>query len=286
MEFKEKIDERLRDIRSLPAMPAIVNRMLKLAYDPDVDIKALAEEISRDPAITAGIIKLSNSAYFRPTGKVRSVHEAIVTLGLNEVKDIIVIVATRDLLKAPMEAYKMDDRGLLDHSLLVGEIASRMAAQKKAKTPPDVAFTAGILHDMGKVVLSQFFSKIHRQITIEMQKSPNVPFSELEKKYLGYNQNELGGKLLQIWNFPEELVEAVTLVYHPQQAKINPELTSIVHIANVIALSSGIGVDIGGLNEQLSDFALKRLGLTNDELKNFYQAVPEYCEVLRDLPVD
>jgi len=284
--LKEKIDAKLQDIESLPTMPIIVNRLVALAYNPEVDIKQLAGEISKDPAITASIIKLSNSAYFRPSGaKIRSVHEAIVTLGLNEVKDIVVIIASKDLLITPMDAYKMDDRALWDHSLLVGEISSRIAKKKRGKTPPDVAFTAGLLHDIGKVVMIQFFSKIYRQLIMEMERTPKARFSDLEKKYLGYNHNELGGRLLSIWNFPEELVEAAVCVNRPEDAAVNPELCCMVHIANAIALTSGVGVDIGGLNESLSDFAIKKLGLSEAVLQEFYHSVPEYCQALEDLKV-
>ena len=284
-DFKEKIDAKLEDIQSLPSMPSIVTRLLTMAYDPNVDVKALANEISRDPGITASIIKLSNSAYFRPSGKIRSVHEAIVTLGLNEVKDIVVIIATKDMLKMPMEAYKMDDRALWDHCLLVGDLASKMAKKKKGRTPSDVAFTAGLLHDIGKVVLIQFFSKIYRQLMMEMEKDPQARFSDLEKKFLGYNQSELGGRLLQIWNFPEELIESTVNVYHPEKAKLNPELCSMIHIANAIALSCGIGVDIGGLNEALSSFAIKTLGLSEAALQEIYLSVPEYHAELGTLGV-
>ena len=284
-DLKLKIDETLKDIKSIPSMPSIVNRLIALAYDPEVDIKALAEEISKDPAITAGIIKLANSAYFRSSGKIRSVHEAIVNLGLNEVKDIVIILATKDILKKPMDAYKMDEKALWEHCLLVGELASSIAKKKKTKTLPDIAFTAGLLHDIGKVVLIEFFSKIYRQLTMDMQKNPEARFSDLEKKYLGYNHSELGGKLLEIWNFPEDLVESVTCVYHPENAKINPELVSIIHIANIIALSSGVGIDIGGMAESLSEFAIKTLAIKEEELLDYYQEVPEYIKQLEELGI-
>lgn len=282
-EIKAQIDATLSEIEKLPTLPDVVNRAIAMAYDPDVDIKLLAEEISRDPAISAGVIKLSNSAYFTPAKTVRSVHEAIVTLGLNTVKDIIIITASKSVIKVPLDAYKLEASELWDHSLIVAEIASRIAKLKKTGTKSDVAFTAGLFHDVGKVLLSSFFKKAHLQINMDMQRDPQARFSDLEKKYMGYSHNELGAKLLANWKFPEELVEAVRFHYHPEEAKVNPELSSMVHIANVVALASGVGMDVGGMNEELSKFAIDTLQITDREIAWLYHNLPELLERLFDM---
>ncbi len=282
-QIKAQIDATLQDIDKLPAMPSVATRAISLAYDPEVDIKLLADEIARDPAIAAGVIKLSNSAYFSPTRQVRSTQEAIVTLGLNTVKDIIIITASQAVLKVQLDSYKLEASELWDHSLLVAELASRIARLKKTKTKYDVAFSTGLFHDVGKVVLAHFFKPVHFQINMEMQKNPDARFSDLERKYLGYSHNELGGRLLAHWKFPEELIESVTFHYHPEKAKINPELCSMIHLANVIALSSGIGVDIGGMNEELSKFAIDTLQITDREIAWLYHNLPELMEKLFDM---
>jgi HD-like signal output (HDOD) protein len=282
-QYKTEIDSYLSDTSRLPAFPAVANHAISLAYDPDVDIKNLAEEITRDPAITAAIIKLSNSAYFSPTRQVRSVQEAIVTLGLNTVKDIIVIAASQGILKQDLEGYKMEGNSMWDHSLLVAELSSRIAKMKKTKTKPDVAFTAGLFHDVGKIVMAGFFKKVQRLVMMEMEKNPDKRFSDIEKSFLGYTNSEIGGLLLSRWKFPGELVEAATFSYHPENAKINPELSSIVHVANVITLASGIGVDIGGLSEDLSAFAIKNLGLTDADISELYGELPDLMIHLMDM---
>lgn len=282
-QIKAEIDKALANVDQLPSMPATANRIISMAFNPDVDIKALAEDISKDPGITASVIRLANSAYFAPSRRIRSVQEAIVTLGLDTLKSIVVIAASRGILKVPMEGYKMDDTALWEHSLLVAELSSKIARQQKTKTPPDVAFTAGLLHDVGKVVLAQHFRKVYRQISMEMDKNPDSNFFELEKRFLGYNHNEISGKLLKLWNFPDELVEAVVLNYEPEKAKINPELCSIVHLGNSLSLAGGIGVDIGGLKHPLSPFAVETLKLDNERLKILFDTLPELLESLQDM---
>jgi len=282
-EIRQKIDEQLADIEKLPAMPSVVQKIVVLATDPDADIHKLSDEISKDTGITAGVIRLSNSAYYRPQKPVRSVQEAVVTLGLRTVKNIVLITASKGILASPLEGYRMEAKDIWDHSLLVAELAGRVSKTKRTKTPPDVAFTAGILHDIGKVVLAQYFKKVFRQVAAEVEKNPNEPFAEVERRIMGYDHAELGGKLLTIWKFPPDLCEAVSFQYTPEKAKISPELASLVHISNQIALAAGVGVDTGGLAEPLSKFALTTLRLTDADIEMLYAGLPEFLGEMNDL---
>ncbi len=283
-EIKASIDALLGDTALLPPMPAMVARLNALVQDPEVDMKALAEEISMDPAITAAIIRLSNSAFYRPSRAIRSVHEAIVTLGLRVVKNIVVVAASRGILKVDLGDYKIDAPEMWDHCLAVAEIAASIARlRKQLKVPEDVAFTAGLLHDIGKVVLVQHFQRVFLKIIAEIEAKPGTSFTALERKYTGYSHDVLGGTLLELWQFPDELVEAVRFSYHPDKATVNPALCSMVHVANGIALAGGVGVDIGGLNEQLSPAALKILELGDREMEALYGHLPEILEKLADL---
>ncbi|MBX7058486.1 MAG: HDOD domain-containing protein [Leptospirales bacterium] len=281
--IKAAIDKRLADIQQLPPMPAMASRIYSMASNPDVDIKALAEEITRDPAITAAIIKLSNSAYYKPTRPIRSVQEAIVTLGLETVANIVMVAASRGLLKVNLDAYKIPATEMWDHSLLVAELSGALARMKKGSAPPDVAFTAGLLHDIGKVTLVSYFQQVYRPIAIEMERNPSATFIAIEEKYLGYNHAQLGARLLEIWKFPPDLVDAVRNVYTPEKAQVNKALCAIIHIANLVAIAGGVGVDIGGLSEKLSGQALAALKMTDSEMEALYSHLPELLEKLVDL---
>lgn len=281
--IKAAIEKRLGDIQQLPPMPALASRLYTMASNPDVDIKSLAEEITHDPAITAAIIKLSNSAYYKPSRPIRSVQEAIVTLGLETVANIVMVAASRGLLKVNLEPYKIPATDLWDHSLLVAELCGTLARMKKGAAPPDVAFTAGLLHDIGKIVLVNYFQQMYRPIAMEMERNPKESFVKIEERFLGYNHAQLGARLLEIWKFPAELVEAVANVYTPELGKASPALCAIVHIANLVAISGGVGVDVGGLSEKLSPAAIATLKLSDAEVEALYSHLPELLEKLADL---
>jgi putative nucleotidyltransferase with HDIG domain len=282
-QFKQEIDQLLTDLERLPSFPGIVHKVMQMVRNPDADFQLIAKEISKDIGLTSDILRISNSAYYHPAREIRSVHEAIVILGLKTVKDIVLVSAARGILKQPVVGYRLEERDMWDHCIVVASLASKIATDRKTKTPPDVAFTAGLLHDVGKVVLSQVFRKACVQVSMEAKQHPDRRFTELEKKYMGYNHSEVGAILLKKWNFPAELVEAALYNYNPEKAQINPELTALVHIANWIALSAGIGVDAGGLSEHLSMEAVARRGLTDADIRTYYENLPELLESLKEL---
>ena len=282
-EIKRQIDEQLADISRLPAMPSVVQKVVVLASDPDADVHKLADEISKDAGITAGVIRLSNSAYYRPQRPVRSVQEAVVTLGLRTVKNIVLVAASHSILSQPLDGYRSEGKDIWDHSLLVAELAARIARLKRTKVQPDVAFTAGLLHDIGKIILYQYFKKLYRMVAAEVEKNPAESFDSVERRIVGYDHAEIGGRLLSIWKFPAELAEAAALQYNPEKAVASPELTSLVHVANHIALAAGVGVDSSGMAEPLKKQALEILRITEADLEALYGGLPELLGEMNDL---
>ncbi len=282
--LKEELQEKLKNIDRLPSFPEVVHKVLKMIRNPDVEFKEISKEIIKDPGLTSDIIRLSNSAYYHPTKEIRSIEEAIKVLGLNTLKEIVLVAAARGILKQPIEGYKLESKEMWEHSLMVAYLSMMITENLKLNNPPkDVAFTTGLMHDCGKIVLASTFKKALYLVQLEYQKNPEISFISLEKKFVGFSHPEIGAFLLKRWNFPDELVDSVLHLYEPEKSKINSTLTSIVHIANWIVISAGIGIDVMGMNEALSDFALKKLNLTNEKLSLYYESIPEYLEQIKDL---
>jgi len=272
--MKENIDLILKDVNKLPAISSVVTKVLQMVQKPDVVIQDLANEISKDTAITASVIKLSNSAYYRASKPIRTVSEALMTLGIKTVKEIILLTAAKGILKKDLAGYQMDADQLWLQSLVVAELASRICAHKKIAKAKDLVFTSGLLCNVGKIVLSQFFQPLLFKIKNEVQES-QVPFPEVEKRYLGYTHMEISEILLKNWNFPAELVDVVANYNNPEMSKVDPVLVSLVHIANTIAVVSGIGIDIGGISVPLSKFALDKTGVTDKDIELYFMKIPE-----------
>ena len=280
--MKEQIDALLKDIKKLPQMSNVVVKILNLVNKKDVSINEVAAEISKDPSITASIIKLSNSAYYRASKPIKTVPESLMTLGLETVKEIVMLSASKAVLQKDLKGYQLEADEMWMHSLVVAELSGKIVNLKKLPVAKDLAFTSGLLHDIGKVILTQFFPLKVMEIRNEL-KNMETTFTEIEKKYFGYDHQEVGLKVLTYWNFPDELKEVVSYHHNPDLATKFPLLTSIVHIANTITVISGIGIDIGGINQELSPFALKQTGISEKDLESIYTGIPEIQKQLIEL---
>jgi HD-like signal output (HDOD) protein len=280
--MKEKIDILLKDVNKLPAMSTVVTKVMQLVQNPNVNIQELGAEISKDPALTASVIKLSNSAYYRAAKPIKTVQEALMTLGTKTVKEIILLTAAKGILKKDLPGYQLDSDQIWLQSLLVAELAARIAIHKKLAFPRDLAFTAGLLCNVGKLVLSQFFQPILFQLKNEIEESAE-PFYEVERKYLGYTHMEISEMLLRNWNFPEELIEVVKHYPTPENAKRQPLLVSVVHIAYTICVVSGVGIDIGGISVPLSKSALDITGVNDKDIEMYFMKIPELEKHIAEL---
>ncbi|PJZ43877.1 HDOD domain-containing protein [Leptospira brenneri] len=280
--LKSKVDEVLQDVNKLPAISAVVSKVLEKLQKPDVNIADLAQEISKDPAITANVIKLSNSAYYRASKPIRTVQEALMTLGIKTVKEIVLLTAAKGILSQDLNSYQLEAAQLWTSSLLVAELSSKIVQHKKLKIDKDLAFTSGLLCSVGKIVLAQFFSPVMMQIKTDL-KDNQEPFPVLEKKYFGYTHMEVSENLLKRWNFPLELTDVVANYLTPENSKSNPLLTSVVHIASILIVVSGIGIDIGGESVPISPFALSQTGVTEADIETYFVHIPDLQAGLADL---
>jgi len=281
--IKKRIEQIIASLDQLPSLPIVVTKIINMVNDPEVDFKKVADEISRDQAITADILRISNSAYYSKGKEITSVDRAIVTLGIKEVKDIVVISTAKQVLNKPIVGYDLDKGDLWKHNLIVAIVAKKMALDKKKRSIADTIFTGGILHDVGKTVLALFVANTFKDI-LALAQEKQVSFSIAEHEIMGFDHQEIGEKVLEKWQFPEVL-RAIVRYHHqpmsaPQQYR---EAVSIVHIANSICIMAGIGIGNDGLYHELDEDAVKLIGYSGSELESLYSHIPEFLKQAKDM---
>ncbi len=281
--IRQRIETIINNIDQLPSIPAVASKIIQMANDPNVSFKLIAEEISKDQSMTTNILKLCNSAYFSKGKEISSIDRAIVTLGLKEVKDIVMVVAAKPVLDKFVIGYDLAKGDLWKHGVVVANMAKNIAVKSGQKGIADVVFTGGIIHNVGKVVLALFVQSTYKDI-LEAVETKQLTFSEAEKEIMGFSHQEVGEKILDKWDFPPVLKSIVRYYQDPDSApKEHLKEVSIVHLANILSLMAGVGVGSDGLYHQINETALKATGLSPEDMENFYSRVPEIMKQVKEL---
>ena len=254
-----RLDEILSLVKHVPPFPKVAQRVSEMLNDSEVSATALAEVIQYDQVITANVLKICNAAYFGLPRKVSSLDEALVIVGNDTLKDIIITSSSARFYKgAAGDGYKLDQGELWKHSIAVGIMAKELVKYVKG-VEPGSAYTAGLLHDIGKRFLSSFVADDFKKIMMKVVQD-DCSFVEAEKELVGASHAELGGMIMSQWGFPKE-IELAVLQHHDPDALEKDPLTAIVALANTLVISMGIGVGADGLSVKMQGSGLKRFGI-------------------------
>jgi len=226
--FFKKLD-RIEDLPTLPAIAMEVNRMLE---DVDTSIKKLSQIIENDQAIVPKILKLVNSSFFGVRSKITNTSHAIVILGFNTVRNAIVSVSIIDAFAKKDALNGFDIAEFWKHSVAVAVTSRHLAAKNRFYCPED-AFTGGLLHDIGKLVLSQYFPELFEEVWTATQKD-GLSWYEIEKKVLAVTHPQIGAYLAKKWQLPDGLVDAVKYHHTINTKAGDPNLLMIAYAANII----------------------------------------------------
>lgn len=279
MNNKQKI---LAKVRSLPAMATTATRMAKLLEDPNVKTTEVVDTIKYDPGLTANVLKLANSAYFGFSRSVTSIRHAIVLMGMKQVYRMVVAASFSSLMNKSLVGYELPEGELWRHAVASAIAAEKLCQMLKVKTA-DLAFTAALLHDIGKLILGSFVDKDFSEIESAAHKE-DESFEVAEKDILGIDHAEVGGVILEGWSFPQELVDAVRWHHNPEAFKgDNRMVVDIVHVADALCLTEGIGVGREGLQYRPSEEVVKRLELKALMLESILSQTMSGMEELKDL---
>ena len=275
-----KIQAIMAKVSSFPSMPGAAAKMLSLLNNPDISISQIEEILRFDQGLTANVLRLTNSAYFGFSAKIGSVRQAVVLLGAKRLIQLVLTSCVHSVMQKSVEGYDLPAGELWRHSIAVSVAAEALV--KELRIPvADFVFTAALLHDVGKLALSDFVEGDLQKI--EETASPGIPFEVAEQFVLGIDHAEVGALILENWSFPPEIVRAVQWHHAPDAVEKTDSLIDIVHVANVLSLMVGNGMGREGLRYQPSAAATKRLGLKPFQLEKVVSQTCQWVSELSDL---
>ncbi len=234
MNEKEMLS-RLDQIREVPTLPAIVFELNKLLQDPDTSIAKISQTIEKDQAMALKILKLVNSAFYGFKTKISDIRNAVVMLGFNAVRNAIVSLS---VIGAFPRSSALRDFHITDfwrHSLAVAVTCKNISLKTRSNSP-DNCFVGGLLHDVGKVIMAQFFLDYFAQAWALMQKEM-IPFHEAELQCVPATHAAVGAHLAQRWQLPQGLIDAIRWHHDYQPESQNADFMRIIYLANIIVNS-------------------------------------------------
>lgn len=254
-------------INRIPVLPKTLTNVINLLNEPSPEIKKIEKEIMKDQGLTAKLLKMSNSAFYGGRRSIDTVKDATVLLGFNSVETLVLSSYAKEFMNEALTGYSYKKEDLWNYSFSSAIIAKKIAKKVKFENP-DVAYTAGLLKDIGKVVLDKYIVK-HREDIVNIINEKKFDYLEAEEEVLGFNHCQIGAKIAGKWNLSRDLIEAIEFQHKPLKASSNIELVSIIHLADLIVFKNR--TDQGSENESYKFYeeSLKILNLNKNHLSQF-----------------
>lgn len=266
---------RLEDIvaktSDLPALPAAALAVMRETDSPTGTAQSIAKYLSQDQALTARILRLANSAYYGLSRQIMDVPDAVVVLGMRCIRNLCMVASTYPWMTKPLKGYGLGPKEMWTHSFAVA-VGAEQVARKSRSTASDQAFTAGLLHNLGKVALSIWLEeKLTGMVAIACREE--LTFDQVERKILGFDHCDVGAHMGEVWNLPRPLVDAMQYHHNPAACEPANPLVDCVHIADYLTMSMGLGLGGDGLRYDFQEASLERLGLSS---ANFDEMAEEF----------
>ena len=253
-------DEISQSAKDLQPIPQIALKVLRMINEELYEIQNLTEEIRKDQVISARTLQLCNSVMFASRKKIESLDHALVMLGQHLLLKFVISASFNSFFNQCGMGYSLCKGGIYHHAVGTALIAEKLAVLT-GKVESSLAYTAGLLHDIGKVVLDQYiisgFPLFYRQLNEEGKN-----FSEVEKQVLGTDHTEVGASLALNWSFPESLVETIRHHHSPEDAQQHGELVHIVYLADLLMSRFHSGLELERLNTDTLATRLETIGLS------------------------
>ncbi|PIU67731.1 MAG: hypothetical protein COS84_03825 [Armatimonadetes bacterium CG07_land_8_20_14_0_80_40_9] len=230
----EVIKDIERQINNLPAFSVVVSKVLRVVDNPISSARDIEKVVKYDQVLASKILKMANSAYYGYAGKISTLSQGVVILGLNTLRALLLTASASKIMNKKLLGYRLEEGRFWEHSVLTA-LGSRDLANKLRYKNPEEAFVGGLLHDIGKLVLDRHVLK-NRGIIEDIINKEGVPLTEAEREVLGINHANVGRRMAEKWNFPPVLSEVINFHHEPERARENKELVAVVSIINAVSL--------------------------------------------------
>ena len=278
---QEMMQKILAKVDELPPMPEVVFKAQTFLANPDSSVKELAALLETDQAIATQVLKMANSAFYGMSGRVSSIQHSALVLGYKNLGEIISVAGAQRSLEKKLPGYGLESEDLWRHSLSVA-LGSKIIASRRNPDLEMVAHTAGLVHDVGKIILDPFVLEKKEAFDSFLLQEQQT-YLNAEQQILGFDHAEIAAEVCKKWSIPEVISSAIRY-HHSPSSSLEVELAYILHMADYISLMSGEGYEDCDYLYELEQGTMDYLDFDQNDISELTLELMESVANLLDSP--
>jgi len=266
MTISPQLREKIERISNLPTLPQVAARLLRVVNDPETGAADVASLVSQDVSLSAKIVRLANSAYYGTPRAIASIQTAVVRLGFKVINTMVLSLTVFDMFPADSHSIRFDRKAFWRHCVRCGLMAKLLAQRaRRCTVDPEEAFCAGLLHDVGKVVMEQY---LHEDFAaaLDYAQRKAVSFWQAEDMVLQYTHTDVAAWLTSRWELPDALFEPLTAHHSPGEAHECREIAYLCHYADHLCYTPGAAEPDDGVAPPLCERTHDVTGLSENDV--------------------
>jgi len=259
--------KKIEQIENLPTLPEVANRLLRIINDPTTTAVDVANLISRDLSLTSKVLRLANSAFYGIPRTVTTVQNAVVILGLKVINTMVFSITVVKMFPGDGRNELFSRKKFWAHSLACAVLSRQLALRMRKFTlfDPEECFCAGLIHDIGRIVLDQYF---HENFLKAIQKGmeESISLTQAENEIFGFNHSDVGDWLTSRWELPQDIRVPIVFHHSPGKTEYAREITTLVHLADGLCYDLGYALPGLEVKPALDAALIAHLGFTQEDL--------------------
>jgi len=283
MEIVNILDKIRQKVKKIPTLPDIAFRLVRLLEDEKHSVNDIVNVINADAALTSRILNVANSAAFSRGKQISTLNRAITHLGENMVVGIAIGSCASSLLRKPLPGYIAEVGELWDHSLFTAIASKHLCQYAKTTIHWEQAYTAGLLHDLGKIVFSDIAAGFTSKVIDYCRENQNMDYLDGERAVMGADHSEAGLVIAQQWNLPPPLPDAIA--YHHRPSAYQGEFTNVVfvvHLADIASMMYGAGTGADAMTYKMDAEFVQHLQLDKEDFIKLMLQVQDEFQAIKD----